>query len=155
MIHIKHGPAGVLFNGTMLSLVIRVAACLALLPALPAAGAERSSGQAEYQHMCARCHGDTGRGDGWFVEHLKKPPRTLTQLARENGGVFPAERVRAVIDGRTTVPIHGPRDMPVWGVFYRAQSSVYEPKYRVTYSDESYVRERIKALTDYISTLQE
>ena len=139
----------------MLSLAIRVAVCLALLPVLPATGAEKSSGHAEYEHKCARCHGDTGRGDGWFVEHLKKPPGTLTRLARDNGGVYPADRVYAIIDGRTSVPIHGPRDMPVWGVFYRAQSSVYEPAHRITYSDESVVRERIKALVGYISTLQE
>jgi hypothetical protein len=134
---------------------LRLAACLALLSAVPAPAAEQSMGQTEYEHKCARCHGVTGRGDGWFIEYLKSPPRSLRGLARENRGVFPAERVHAIIDGRTTVPIHGPRDMPVWGVFYRADSSWYDSRHRLIYSDESIVRERIKSLVDYVSTLQD
>ena len=137
------------------AVVIQVAVCAALWAAPPALAAEQSPGQVEYEHKCARCHGATGRGDGWFVENLKQPPRSITRLARDNGGVFPADRVNAVIDGRAAVPIHGPRDMPVWGVFYRSESSRYDARYRLIYSDEGVVRERIKSLVEYISTLQE
>ena len=30
-----------------------------------------------------------------------------------------AERIRRIIDGRTTMPPHGTRDMPVWGQAFR------------------------------------
>ena len=39
----------------------------------------------------------------------------LTLIAHRDGGEFPAEDVRRVIDGRWTRMAHGTRDMPVWG----------------------------------------
>jgi hypothetical protein len=41
----------------------------------------------------------------------KVAPPDLTLLARNNGGVFPAERISGVIDGRIEIVSHGPRDM--------------------------------------------
>ena len=35
-----------------------------------------------------------------------------------NGGVFPSERLRRIIDGRD-VASHGDREMPVWGDVFR------------------------------------
>lgn len=130
-------------------------ALVALLPPAPAAGADATLGEQEYAGKCARCHGASGRGDGWFAEFLKQPPRTLTRLSRDNGGVFPADRVYRIIDGRQAVPAHGRRDMPVWGRVYRAESGRYDPYLGLSYADESVVRARILALTEYLSRLQE
>jgi len=56
-----------------------------------------------------------GRGDGYLVENLRVRPTDLTRIAESNGGVFPADRVRASIDGREQIAGHGQREMPVWG----------------------------------------
>jgi len=52
-----------------------------------------------YAVNCAYCHGDMGRGDGQFAEDLPVAPVDLTQLARAQDGLFPAERVMATIHG--------------------------------------------------------
>ena len=80
-----------------------------------AAAQEMSNGQQEYLNSCAVCHGVDGKGDGPMAEVLRKRPANLTTLARRNGGEFPYWRVYATIDGRSLVPEHGERDMPVWG----------------------------------------
>lgn len=72
-------------------------------------------GLIEFRSKCALCHGEDGKGHGRFASRLKTEPADLTQLARENGGVFPREEVLEVLDGRKAVEDHGPRDMPVWG----------------------------------------
>jgi len=43
----------------------------------------------------------------------------LRTLATRNDGAFPAEAVRAYIDGRESVAAHGDRQMPVWGDVFR------------------------------------
>ena len=80
-------------------------------------------GQAEFAASCAGCHGKGARGDGHFREYLNRAPADLTTLARNNGGVFPAQRVFDAIDGRKTVSGHGQAgEMPIWGATYAAQS---------------------------------
>jgi hypothetical protein len=76
---------------------------------------------------------------------LRKPPADLTKFAIMNGGVFPAERLRRIIDGRD-VPSHGDRDMPVWGVTLRTSrdGGGYDS-----------VEARIEALVRHIQSLQE
>jgi hypothetical protein len=91
-----------------------IAAALAGL-AFNAAGAqELGNGKTEYMNSCAVCHGPEGKGDGPLGDELVKRPADLTRLSRDNGGAFPYWRVFAMIDGRTMVPEHGDRDMPVW-----------------------------------------
>jgi mono/diheme cytochrome c family protein len=43
---------------------------------------------------CAVCHGVDAKGDGPLAPHLKAMPANLTVLAKNNGGQFPAARVR-------------------------------------------------------------
>jgi mono/diheme cytochrome c family protein len=125
------------------------------IPAI-AHAAEISIGQREYEGKCAMCHGASGKGDGWLAAHLQRRPQSLVGLRRDNGGVFPFDRVYQVIDGRKEVRVHGPRAMPVWGDVYRVESDkIYGTALERYFADDGMVRARILALTEYISRFQE
>ena len=112
-------------------------------------------GKREYMSNCVVCHGQGGKGDGSYSDLLKKPATDLTVLKKNNGGVFPFERVYAVIDGRDVVAGHGDREMPVWGRDYSAATAKAAEYYiDVPYDTEMYVRGRILALIDYLNRLQ-
>lgn len=115
-------------------------------------------GKREYLNSCAACHGASGKltaGEGAGVEFLKTTPTDLTTLAKKNGGVFPFDRVYAVIDGRQVVAGHGSRDMPIWGDRYSRETVKAAEHYvDVPYDMETYARARILALIDYIYRLQ-
>jgi hypothetical protein len=70
-------------------------------------------------------------------------------LTRDNGGFFPFARVYEFIDGRRP---HGAREMPVWGLGYRAEAA--ESYGQAPANAEALVRERILALTEYVYRLQ-
>jgi mono/diheme cytochrome c family protein len=108
-------------------------------------------GQREFESNCASCHGMSGRGGGPLVQFLSKSPPDLTELAKNNSGVFPIARLYEVIEGGA-VPAHGTRDMPVWGQDYRIQAATYFMD--TPYDPEFYVRSRILALVEYLSRIQ-
>jgi len=90
-------------------------------PAPPAAevasGPEAiSRGREHYLTYCRNCHGTYGEGDGQLAALLKVSTPDLTGIAARNGGAYPARWVRDRIDGTESVPAHGDRFMPVWGV---------------------------------------
>jgi mono/diheme cytochrome c family protein len=64
---------------------------------------------------CSACHGVEGRGDGPAASALQTPPADLTRIAQRRGGYFPVDEIVAHIDGRSSMPAHGHREMPVWG----------------------------------------
>ena len=72
-------------------------------------------GRVYFVRYCSACHGVEGRGDGPAATALQPPPADLTRIAQRRGGQFPAPEIAAYIDGRTWVPAHGQREMPVWG----------------------------------------
>ena len=113
-------------------------------PQLPPAAPVHDGAQL-FRNHCAACHGASGRGDGPMSEALRKAPADLTKFAGKNGGIFPAERLRRIIDGRD-VPSHGDREMPVWGIALRTTRDAggYES-----------VAERIETLVRYVQSLQE
>jgi mono/diheme cytochrome c family protein len=98
------------------------------------------NGKSQYVDNCASCHGISGKGDGPVAKVLSQPPTDLTKLSDANNGVFPSERLYEVIDGRREMWAHGTRDMPVWGLAARVSPSLS--------------RARIRAVVDYLSTLQ-
>ena len=117
--------------------------------------AKADYGKREYQNSCVLCHGADGKGNGSVVELLKKKPSDLTTLSKRNGGVFPFDRVYAMIDGREMVLGHGDREMPAWGNRYSSDTTNAAEYYvDVPYDMEMYARSRILALIDYLNRLQ-
>lgn len=113
------------------------------------------AGKHEYMDHCAVCHGASGKGDAGAIDILSVAPGDLTTLSRKNGGVFPHDRVYAVIDGRQPVKGHGSREMPIWGKAYSLETIKAGEYYvDVPYNMEMYVRSRILALIDYLNRLQ-
>lgn len=104
-------------------------------------------GELLFRVNCRNCHGDEGRGDGPVAETLTVTPADLTRLAAENGGEFPAERVRLSIDGRFDVPAHGRREMPVWGLSFE------ERERDASHSGD--VGDRIDDLVAFLQSIQE
>jgi mono/diheme cytochrome c family protein len=103
-------------------------------------------GRALFFTYCASCHGSDARGGGPLAEMLRTRPSNLTQFAVKNGGVFPAEHLHRIIDGRDqSVRGHGSFEMPVWGDAFRKREGL---------GDEG-VRARIEAVVRYLNTIQE
>jgi len=128
-------------------------ACAAAILAIAAGGSVCSAdapadvGAALYKTHCASCHGIYGRGDGPVAPSLKIEVPNLTRIAARHGGQFPAEQVRKIIDGRTTRPPHGPREMPVWGdVFQSAGGDDPQAQKRAD--------DLVGLLTEYLRSIQ-
>jgi mono/diheme cytochrome c family protein len=121
-----------------------------------ATAAEKADlGRSEYMNSCALCHGKDGKGTGAINDLLKQRPADLTTLAKRNNGVFPVDRVYAVIDGRATIAAHGERDMPAWGARYSSDSVKAAEYYMdVPYDAEMFARARILSLVDYLNRIQ-
>lgn len=108
-------------------------------------GQSSESGAALFRTYCASCHGTDARGAGPVTTQLRRMPPSLTSFALRNGGLFPSERVRRIIDGRD-VPAHGSYEMPVWGdAFRRTREGL----------SEQAVTARIDAIVRYLETIQE
>jgi mono/diheme cytochrome c family protein len=115
--------------------------------------AQTDRGQKEYEVQCSLCHGMDGKGDGVFNQVLKVVPPDLTVLTKKNGGLFPAERISSVIDGRVEIASHGPRDMPIWGKRYAINAAEHFVDF--PYAQEAYIRARVLLLVEYLSRIQQ
>lgn len=125
---------------------------MALFPLVVTAAdssAPRQPGKGSYRRFCASCHGIHGKGDGPMAVMLKDKPADLTQLAKNNGGQFPALKVAKIIDGRELVPGHGSSDMPVWGERFKQGEG------EDSHVAETAVRERVQLLVQYLQSIQE
>jgi len=124
-----------------------------------------SQGQQLYQDHCVSCHGAAGAGNGWLNRFLNRAAPSLNDLARRNGGAFPEERVRYLVDGRGEIELHGPREMPVWGSdfsleYARRAVATHPPvspepsRFPPPPGSEAYVRANIDALLAYLKQVQ-
>ena len=103
------------------------------------------SGAVLFRTYCASCHGTDARGAGPMTAQLRRLPPSLTSFAVRNGGMFPAERVRRIIDGRD-IASHGTTEMPVWGdAFRRTREGL----------SEKAAAARIDAIVRYLESIQE
>ena len=135
-----------------------LAACLLGILSSQSFGQEEDVGtsgvgtaERDFRLYCSNCHGEGGRGDGPKTFGLSGPAPDLTELSLRNGGVFPRERLKAIIDGREILKNHGNREMPVWGVWFKMEA---EEDLGGAEGDEGTVQRRITGLIDYLETLQ-
>lgn len=133
--------------GFVASLVV---AAFLLTPGLaaPAAAQEykqTTAGAEVFRTYCASCHGLAAGGDGPLASVMNRKPANLTEIAKRNGGNFPAELVFRTIDGRQPVRGHGGPDMPVWGdAFLRSREA----------GDADRVKAVIQSLVDFLDSIQ-
>lgn len=104
-----------------------------------------------YKKYCSTCHGMRAHGVGSNATPLKISPTNLTLLSKNNDGIFPFWEIYRVIDGRAEVLNHGPRDMPVWGVWFQIPDD--EVSTETQWGDQ--VRGRIWQLLMYLQSIQE
>ena len=135
-------------RGRLRITVIAASAALALWAIAPAATRAEDAGKQLFTRYCGACHGPGGKGDGILSGLLKVKPKDLTQIAKNNGGRFPAQRVMRFIDGTTDVRAHGNPDMPVWGEVFR-ESLQDSP------AQKAEIRGTILLIADYIRSIQE
>ena len=105
---------------------------------------EVTQGKALFMQYCASCHGPNGAGDGPLASSLSTPPANLRLLSLRFGNPLPQEVIARFIDGRADVKAHGPRDMPVWGDRFYAESNGQERK----------IKERIGKLVAFLQSIQ-
>lgn len=110
-------------------------------------GGGGNGGRAFYLRYCASCHGVEGKGNGPVSPFLKIAPADLTQIRKNNRGIFPLARVMATIDGTRFVRAHGERQMPVWGEVFKQEVELEKYEERATLL-------KIKIIAEYVSSLQ-
>jgi mono/diheme cytochrome c family protein len=98
-----------------------------------------------FRYSCAACHGADGRGHGPASVALKHAVPDLTLISQRNGGKFPYERVKEIIEGKQPgPPAHGDREMPIWG-----------PIFHEVESDQDWGEVRLDAITKYLESIQQ
>ena len=133
------------------TMTILTAAAVGLLWTVPVSTQAQAVPQAApagsglFSTYCVACHGADAKGNGALANSLKKRPSDLTQLTKRNEGIFPAEMVAQVIDGKTSVKGHGGGDMPVWGdALLNSQDG----------GSAAAVKARVDSLVAYLASLQ-
>jgi mono/diheme cytochrome c family protein len=135
---------GVLLSAALFSTTALMMHSQTTIKHAPITRTSPASGEEMYNAYCAVCHGKDAKGDGPAAAALKTPPPDLTTLAQGHNGKYPAAYVESVIRfGAGSPPVHGTKDMPMWGPALASVSSTPEV-----------VTIRINVLTHYIETLQ-
>ena len=103
------------FHGWLLFSCASLTLIFSYIPAQNQPSTERqAAGRKLFLRNCASCHGMDGQGKGIVAASLKKQPPDLTRIPRRDGK-FPVEKLILTITGELALPIHGDREMPVWG----------------------------------------
>jgi len=118
---------------------------------LASEGISLELGHRDFINYCAACHGVDAKGDGTLGEFLTLAVPDLTKLTKRNAGMFPAEKVADIVDGRTDVKVHGMRDMPVWGDWFNREAAASGTDKAAR---ELIVNDRIASLINYLKSIQ-
>jgi mono/diheme cytochrome c family protein len=135
------------------SVIVVAAVLLVAIPAgaqtttvklVPITYTNPTAGDQMYAKYCASCHGLTGQGNGPAAPAFKQAPANLTQLTQTHGNKYPRLLIyQSVIEGGS-VQAHGNAKMPMWGELFA----------RMDGFQSQVPQMRLKALADYIETLQ-
>ena len=108
-------------------------------------------GSEEYQKSCAICHGMNAKGKSEYASVLKVAPADLTQIKKNNSGIFSFSKLYRIIDGREEISSHGSRIMPIWGDRYNSENWLnMSPRF-----SETFARGQIFELLLYLESIQE
>jgi mono/diheme cytochrome c family protein len=133
----------------------RAAALLALgLLASPAlADAALDQGKADFDKLCAPCHGVSGKGDGPQAAHLAKKPADLTVVTQKYGS-FPDQKVFETIAGLDMPDGHGTREMPIWGDVFVSEGVGGSTRVEDAMKASDEASRRIAGLVRYVESIQ-
>ena len=134
----------VIVVAAVLLVAIPAAAQTTTIKMVPITYTNPSAGDQMYAKYCASCHGIRGQGNGPAAPAFKHAPTNLTKLTQSYGGTYPRMLVyESVIEGGN-VRGHGNAQMPVWGELFVRMDGFHSQVPQM----------RLKALADYIETLQ-
>ncbi|WP_373502742.1 cytochrome c [Aestuariivirga sp.] len=131
-------------------------ASLALAAALSSATADEAleQGRTDFAHLCAPCHGESGKGDGPQAATLQKKTADLTVIATKHGGLFPEELVFQTVAGLDMPDGHGTREMPIWGDVFVTEGVGGSVKLEDAMKASDDASRRIAGLVRYIRSIQ-
>ena len=107
-------------------------------------------GSQTFRLFCVGCHGPDGRGNAAVGRALLQPDVDLSQIARRNGGVFPAEDVATAITGLGGTG-HARLKMAPWAEVFADEFDAFTARAVVN----QMVERRIDHLVAYIESIQE
>jgi mono/diheme cytochrome c family protein len=110
-------------------------------------------GKADFQKLCAPCHGVDAKGHGPEATKLPKKPVDLTRIS-ERYGRFPEDRVFATISGLDMPEGHGTREMPIWGDVFVSEGVGKSTSVADALRASDDASRRIAGLMRYLETLQ-
>lgn len=131
----------------MLAILIALILLVIATVAARAQDYSRYSGPELYYRFCASCHGDQGRGDGPAAASFRIEVPDISRMTQRQGGIFPGEQVRRIIDGTKPIGAHGTRVMPVWGFEFHAQNAQNPQPEKAT-------RAMVDRLAEHVRSLQ-
>lgn len=128
-------------------------ASLLLLAAPALADEALVQGKADFDKLCAPCHGVNGKGDGPQAPHLARKPADLTIVTRKYG-TFPDQKVFETIAGLDMPDGHGTREMPIWGDVFVTEQVGRSTKVEDAMKASDDASRRIAGLVAYVQSIQ-
>lgn len=135
-----------LFRSAPLGAILILLAPVALGADAPKTDPAVEIGRASYQRYCASCHGVNADGNGPLASQIRTAPSDLRRLVQRYGAPLDVDAIAKYVDGRSEVPVHGRRGMPVWGERFEPEPAEGGPGPRV--------HPQVRAIVAYLATIQ-